>query len=185
MSLKLSGTHIRYFFIMILCLSFSCLTTHLGDSGRIETTCGELKPLKSYKIVVPPHLKVWGPYIQTAADRWNSATKKETFILYYSISDLEPAISLAISKTKGPTNLVFLFSSGSPRTFTRLHWKNCKIEWAEMFVSSGISESDMEIVSLHELGHILGLAHDENESSVMRRINPGMMILPNDKKLVE
>ncbi len=172
----------RLYFALLLFLT-SCASTP-ADAGRIPETCGELRPVEHFVVALPPSLAEWGPALDMASRTWNEAVGREVFAVRRTISELEPSMPLVASSPRRPRGLVFVSQSAGTRTFTVLHWVDCVIEWAEMSVSDSMHPDARTRALTHELGHVLGLAHDGDWRSIMRGQGPGPDILPGDLELV-
>jgi hypothetical protein len=110
----------------------------------------------------------WIASINESRERWNSTIEK-----YLFSKPTVVAQSMACSETGEnyePKVLLYGIDSDgiSVNAHTRLFWNSrCEILCAEVYLPELMDLELWEIIGTHELGHVLGLQHDEIKDSVM------------------
>lgn len=157
------------------------------NGQAIYTNCEKTQPLKWSKTELPlvyfidfdsAH-KVYVESVTTAAQAWNREIGSDVF-------------KRTEDKSKAKVLVQWGSVTGNAGGYTSHQGDDSGPKRAEVTL---VEASDVRAVhrfAMHELGHVLGLAHDDFKSSVMFPIQPGMteemtFILPSDfdKKLLQ
>ena len=166
------------------------------DNGRIEERCraGVTGPLAwepsrlPVHVVVDPSAGSWMATLIEAAKAWNAAAGREVLTVEPAAetSWVEYADALA-GAGREPAGTAFVYSSiepmlSAPRMagiedpwgLTRLRWRpdTCALGYAVVWLRDSpdsLGASFASEVATHELGHVLGLAHDGRTTSIMVR----------------
>lgn len=108
--------------------------------------------------------------LEEAIVRWNVAAGAEVFSLDREIDwfDLE-----LLDPEQGTVYVLVMDLPDNPTTgsitqgWASLSYDGCRIIHVLTFLDVAVPDQDAMLVFEHELGHSLGLAHDDNESSIM------------------
>ncbi len=172
-----------FFVYLVLTLASCAKPKSQKDCGFVQNVYGERV---SWKQDVPIHLylhtsipSAWEKAIRTAADTWNQAYGRELLII-------EPNRVGGEAPARDGMNVIYLMSTweaerASEQARTSLYWVGDQIQEADIringqnyqFYSSDVSVNtnvqavSVESLLIHELGHVIGLRHNDAAPSVM------------------
>lgn len=162
----------------------ACTPKPQNDCGFVQNVYGERI---AWKGRIPIELKLHQSFpaefeaaAKEAAEVWNRAAGKTIFTLNPSDRAGGP-----VESRKDTKNVIYLYSSWEPdraneQARTSIYWKGDLIEEADIRVNAKFSfyfrkdgevpaenAVNIEALLIHEMGHVLGLRHDDNAPSVM------------------
>jgi hypothetical protein len=172
----------RLFWLSTLLFVFSqgnCVTSPLktGSFGYVQNTYGErisLKALDPIKIYFDKSFpkENYGD-VSAAVATWERAIGRKVF-------DLQ-IVPLSKSKpSQDGKSVIYWIKNWDPKLKTQqanttIYWDGSRVTEADIrFNATYFKHLDIQSLALHELGHVLGLKHDDSEPSVMAAsLNPG------------
>lgn len=163
----------------------ACAPKTQNECGFVQNPKGERISWKGrLPIVLKLHNSVPEEHeeaIKNSADTWNEALKRRVFVL-----DTESRVGGPNQTGKDTENVIYFYDNWEPerkdeQARTAIYWKGDLIEEADIRVNardfkfyiqqegkaSPMDKVNMEALILHELGHVLGLRHQDIEPSVM------------------
>ena len=157
----------------------ACAQKTQEDCGFVQNVYGERISWKGeLPVKLQVHESVPSQYygaIQAAADRWNQAAGRQVVALRSSM------VPGAIAPKKDGTNVIYYMNTWesdrrSEQARTSIYWVGDQIKEADIRVNAsqfqfywnqGGYGVNFEALLLHEIGHVLGLKHKDNDGSVM------------------
>lgn len=120
------------------------------------------------------------PSIQAAMDTWNKNLGKKVFV----IAETSVDGTKNLAKIKDGKNVIYWFGKGEwkgegdDQARTVISWLGSKIQEADVLINADHTsfyskkptkkgQIDFESVVLHELGHVLGLKHNDSRPGIM------------------
>ncbi|RYZ84685.1 MAG: matrixin family metalloprotease [Proteobacteria bacterium] len=164
----------------------ACAPKSQDDCGFVQNVYGERISWKGqYPITIWVHESVPQEYmgaIVAAANTWRDATGKSLFNI---VTDQK--VSGPLNPQKDSRNIIYFLNSweedkSSEQARTSIYWIGDQIKEADMRINgkftyywnqpgitsqNRVSSVNIEALIIHELGHVLGLKHKDNASSVM------------------
>lgn len=152
-----------------------------GDHSFIQTACGFVRvppgelPLT---LAIDDSIVDLEPDIAAAVRRWEELAGGDLFDVRHVVSGEAAVFARAVSGTgPDPKGVVLAAAADVPGLgdvpedpHARVRWNpaSCAIGWGVIRFPATLANPDLRRRAIeHELGHALGLAHDEIESSVM------------------
>lgn len=137
------------------------------DRGFISAPCGELRQpgLGPLRVVLEPEAAEWLPPIMVCAAKWNSAASRELFA--------PPDVFGAFGWPPSDADVLIEWTNGDALPDdgigeARLDFgSDCRIKLVTLQMPGLAPKGLWEKIACHELGHALGLDHDDQETSYM------------------
>lgn len=177
-------------FLVIPIIAFAlqaCAPKAQEDCGFVQNVYGERISWKGqYPITMYVHESVpesFYPAIQAAAKTWQDASGKALFNIVTNQKVYGP-----INPQKDSTNIIYFLKTWeedkpSEQARTSIHWIGDQVKEADIRIngkftyywdqdtkttaSARASSINIEALVIHELGHVLGLKHQDGGNSVM------------------
>ena len=146
---------------------------------------GERVPVLMYADPTVP--QAYYPAVQRAMARWNQVLGREVVKLVGSIGSFP-------NERQDGVNVIYFRSNWSEseqmrskQAITTIHWAGSQIFEADLAVNTrhfrystaeapSASEVDFESLMVHEIGHVLGLDHEDSQFTVMAEKLPGGVV---------
>ncbi len=178
-----------------------------ADNGALQAECGVLLPYpEPMDVYVDGSAYDWDPHVARAIARWQHASGVQLFGQTYTVApsgsfvgaDVDTFACAFADRGPEPVGRVLVVSSAVAEYLVadasdtaghaRLRWnpRTCRIGYAVIVLpEADLSEDERRVIAEHEIGHVLGLAHDPSPSSVMHHeTTPGAQITERDAALV-
>ena len=175
--------------ILLIVCSVLFLIQNKKDRGFIQESClNETKSLvwnlksSPIKVYIDDEIFDWCIFIIKSIKTWNNVAENKIIDEFlYTKNNLERSFCKENGSPRDPVIFIKQLNAEdyTINPHTKLFWDEaCNIKCVEIFIPKLADRDLWDKIALHEIGHALGLAHDDFEESIMyiggRSLRDGM-----------